>query len=435
MLERYARPALKALWSLEEKYQTWLEVELHATEAMAKYGMIPQAAAITIRQKARFDTKRIEEIERETRHDFIAFLTSVSESVGADARFLHQGLTSSDVIDTAFSLLLRRSALEIEKSLDRLLGALKDKMITHRHTLCMGRSHGMHAEPTSFGLKMASHFAAFTRAKARLKCAVDEISVCALSGAVGSFATVDMRVEQYVAEKLGLRIEPVSTQVIPRDRHAVFFAVLGVIASSLENLAIELRHLQRTEVREVEEGFGKGQKGSSAMPHKKNPISSENITGLARHIRAMILPAFENIALWHERDMSHSSVERFIAPDATVTLDYMLDRMANVVEHLVVDVDQMQRNLGLTKGLIYSQKILLLLTQKGLTREEAYQHVQAAALQTWSDHGAKTFIDYLFENPKIADIVKLEECREVMNPKDYIKNADFIIERVLSNNA
>lgn len=434
MLDRYTRPEMADLWSLENKYRYWLDVETVAAEGMAQAGMIPASAAHAIRTRGGFDAARIAEIEAEVGHDFIAFLTAVGEQVGEDARFLHQGLTSSDVIDTAFSLLLRQSAHLMDAALERLLTALAEKIETHRHTLCIGRSHGIHAEPTSFGLKLASHYAAFARGRERLKNARAEISVCALSGAVGTFATIDPSVEAFVAEKFGLAVEPVSTQIIPRDRHAAFFATLAVIASSVENFAVELRHLQRTEVREVEEGFGAKQKGSSAMPHKRNPISGENLTGLARQVRAAVIPALENVALWHERDISHSSSERFIAPDATATLHYALHRLAGVVENMVVHVGRMHRNLDATGGLVYSQKILLAMTQKGVAREDAYRIVQKAAMTTWDalQNGESAhFFDALLQDVAIQNLFTRADLDAIANPRDYIRHADIVIGRVL----
>ncbi len=383
MIPRYSRPEMAAIWSPESKFRIWFEIEAHACDAQAALGVIPQAAAAAVWQRGAFEVARIDEIERETKHDVIAFLTNLAEHVGPEARFVHQGMTSSDVLDTCLAVQLTRASDLLLAGIDRLLAALKARAEEHADTLCIGRSHGIHAEPTTFGLKLAGHYAAFARNRRRLETARSEIASCAISGAVGTFATIDPAVEAHVAEKLGLTVEPVSTQVIPRDRHAAFFATLGVIASSLENLAVEIRHLQRTEVREAEEYFAPGQKGSSAMPHKRNPVLTENITGLARVVRGMVTPALENVALWHERDISHSSVERMIGPDATVTLDFALHRMAGVIERLLVYPDAMRRTLESLGGLVFSQRVLLALTQAGMSREDAYAAVQRNAMAVW----------------------------------------------------
>ncbi|HEY1981395.1 MAG TPA: adenylosuccinate lyase, partial [Xanthobacteraceae bacterium] len=390
MIPRYTRPQMAAIWSPETRFRIWFEIEAHAASAMADLGMIPKDAAKTIWEKgsaAKFDTARIDEIEREVKHDVVAFLTHLAEFVGPDARFVHQGMTSSDVLDTCFNVQLVRSADLLLADVDALKAALERRAREFKFTPTIGRSHGIHAEPTTFGLKLAVAFAEFSRARERLELARKEVATCAISGAVGTFAQVDPRVEAYVAEKMGLAVEPISTQVIPRDRHAMYFATLGVVASSIERLAIEIRHLQRTEVLEAEEFFSAGQKGSSAMPHKRNPVLSENVVGLARMVRAYAVPAMEDVALWHERDISHSSVERMIGPDATVTLDFALHRMAGIIDKLVVYPDNMQKNLDRLGGLVHSQRVLLALTQKGVAREDAYRLVQRNAMKVWSAGG------------------------------------------------
>ena len=373
MIPRYARAQMVSIWSPETKFRIWFEIEAHATDALAALGVVPMEAAKRVWEKgkdAKFDVARIDEIEREVKHDVIAFLTHLSEIVGPEARFVHQGMTSSDVLDTCLNVQLARAADILIADVEALLAALKKRALEYKMTPTIGRSHGIHAEPTTFGVKLATYYAEFTRARARLLAARDEVATCAISGAVGSFANIDPRVEEHVAAKLGLKVEPVSTQVIPRDRHAAYFAALGVVASSLERLAVEIRHLQRTEVLEAEEYYSPGQKGSSAMPHKRNPVLTENVTGLARMVRSYVIPAMENVALWHERDISHSSVERYIGPDATITLDFALARMAGVIEKLVVYPERMQKNLDATHGLVHSQRVLLALTQAGLAREE-----------------------------------------------------------------
>ena len=391
MIPRYSRPEMTQIWSEHSKFQIWFEIEAHACDAQAELGVIPHSAAQTIWEKGKFDIDRINEIERETKHDVIAFLTNLAEYVGPDARFVHQGMTSSDILDTTLSVQLARAADILLAGLDRVLSALKTRANEHKYTPIIGRSHAIHAEPTTFGIKLARFYAEFQRNKTRLQAAKLEISTCAISGAVGTFAHIDPMVERYVAKKMQLQIEPISSQVIPRDRHAMFFAVLGVIASSVENLAIEVRHLQRTEVREAEEFFSAGQKGSSAMPHKRNPVLTENLTGLARMVRSAVIPALENVALWHERDISHSSVERMIGPDATITLDFALNRLAGVVEKLVVYPEQMQANLDALGGLVHSQQILLALTQKGVSREDAYRLVQKHAMDVWKKFSKNHF--------------------------------------------
>src|SRR6185312_13241342 len=387
MIPRYARPEMTAIWSPETKFRIWFEIEAHAADALAELGVIPKDAAQKVwdmGSKANFDVARIDAIEREVKHDVIAFLTHLSEIVGPEARFVHQGMTSSDVLDTCLSIQMKRAADILINDVDHLLAALKKRAFEYKTTPTIGRSHGIHAEPTTFGVKLAGFYAEFVRARARLVAAREEISVCAISGAVGTFANIDPRVEEHVAAKLGLQAEPVSSQVIPRDRHAAYFAALGVVASSIERLATEIRHLQRTEVLEAEEFFSAGQKGSSAMPHKRNPVLTENLTGLARMVRAYVTPALENVALWHERDISHSSVERYIGPDATITLDFALARMTGVIEKLVVYPKRMQENLDATHGLVHSQRVLLALTQAGVAREDAYRLVQRNAMRAWN---------------------------------------------------
>ncbi|MGB0478591.1 MAG: adenylosuccinate lyase, partial [Parvibaculales bacterium] len=393
MIPRYARPDMTALWEAESRFSIWLEIETHALDAMVKLGIVPEDAAKAVREKGGFDVDRIDEIEREVKHDVIAFLTSLSEHVGPEARFVHQGMTSSDVLDTCFNVQLMRASDILLDDMDALLAAIKKRAMEHKMTATIGRSHGIHAEPTTFGLKLAQAYAEFDRCRDRLIAARKEIATCAISGAVGTFANIDPSVEAHVADAMELEVEPVSTQVIPRDRHAMFFATLGVIASAMERLATEVRHLQRTEVLEAEEYFSEGQKGSSAMPHKRNPVLTENLTGLARLVRGMAVPAMENVALWHERDISHSSVERMIGPDATITLDFALVRLTNVVENLVVYPDRMQANLDKLGGLVHSQRVLLALTQAGVSREDAYRLVQRNAMPVWRGEGQ--FLDLL----------------------------------------
>src|SRR6187455_3729063 len=390
MIPRYSRPEMAAIWSPETKFRIWFEIESHAADAMAELGLIPAAAAKTIRDKGKaaiFDVARIDAIEAEVKHDVIAFLTHLAEIVGPEARFVHQGMTSSDILDTCFNVQLTRAADILIADVEKLLAALKRRAFEHKMTPTIGRSHGIHAEPTTFGLKLAFAYAEFARARARLVAARKEVATCAISGAVGTFAQVDPRVEAHVAKAMGLTVEPVSTQVIPRDRHAMYFATLGVVASSMERLATEIRHLQRTEVLEAEEFFSEGQKGSSAMPHKRNPVLTENITGLARMVRAYVTPALENVALWHERDISHSSVERMIGPDSTVTLDFALVRLTGLIDRLMVYPETMQKNLDKLGGLIHSQRVMLALTQKGASREEAYKLVQRNAMPVWRGEG------------------------------------------------
>src|ERR1700760_1706451 len=390
MIPRYTRPEMASIWEAQTRFRIWFEIEAHAADALAELGTIPKEAAKAVWAKARdviFDVARIDEIERETRHDVIAFLTHLAEIVGPEARFVHQGMTSSDVLDTCLNVQLTRAADILIADIDRVLAALKRRAFEHKMTPTVGRSHGIHAEPVTFGLKLAYAYAEFTRARERLTLARKEVATCAISGAVGTFAQIDPRVEEHVAKAMGLTPEPVSTQVIPRDRHAMYFATLGVIASSVERLATEIRHLQRTEVLEAEEFFSEGQKGSSAMPHKRNPVLSENLTGLARMLRAYVMPAMENVVLWHERDISHSSAERMIAPDATVTLDFALNRLAGLIDNLLVYPQNMQKNLDRLGGLVHSQRVLLALTQKGAPREEAYRMVQRNAMKAWQESG------------------------------------------------
>ena len=426
MIERYARPEMTALWQAESRFSIWLEIETHAMDAMAELGIVPSQAAKAVRERGGFDVARIDEIEREVKHDVIAFLTSLAEHVGEEARFVHQGMTSSDVLDTCFNVQLSRAADILLADLEALLAALKKRAFEHKMTPCIGRSHGIHAEPTTFGLKLAQAYAEFERCKHRLQAARDEIATCAISGAVGTFANIDPAVEAHVAQKMGLAIEPISTQIIPRDRHAMFFAVLGVIASSIERLAVEVRHLQRTEVLEAEEYFSQGQKGSSAMPHKRNPVLSENLTGLARLVRGMALPAMENVALWHERDISHSSVERMIGPDATITLDFALARLTNLVENLLIYPDRMQANLDQLGGLVHSQRVLLALTQAGVSREQAYALVQRNAMPVW--HGEGQFLDLLKKDKNV--VLSDEQLDALFDLTYHFKYVDRIFARV-----
>lgn len=435
MIPRFSRPDMSAIWEQENKYRTWLEVELIACEAQESLGVIPAGVTAKIREKANFDVARIDEIEREVRHDVIAFLTSVGEFVGEDARHIHLGMTSSDMLDTAFAIQLRQASDLILKDLDRLLAALAKRAQEHKATICVGRSHGIHGEPTTFGLKLAGHYTAFSRARARMVQARDEISTVAISGAVGTFATVDPRVQAYVAKKLGMTEEPVSTQVIPRDRHAMFFATLGVIASSIENLATEIRHLQRTEVREAEEYFNPGQKGSSAMPHKRNPVLTENLTGLARLIRANVTPAMENVALWHERDISHSAVERVIAPDATILMDFALNRLSGVIESLLVYPDRMKRNMESLKGLVFSQAALLALVDSGMRREDAYKAVQTQAMAVWGDLDGPDFKTRLAGDETVLKALGQEGLDKVFDYARYTQHAPRVVEAALAPEA
>ncbi len=430
MIPRYSRPEMAAIWAPETRFRIWFEIEAHACDAQAALGVIPKEAAekVWTAKDVEFDVARIDEIEAVTKHDVIAFLTHLAEHVGPEARFVHQGMTSSDILDTCLSVQLARASDILLTDLDNLLKALKKRALEHKETVCIGRSHGIHAEPVTFGLKLAQAYAEFDRAKTRLLAARAEIATCAISGAVGTFANIDPSVEAHVAEKMGLAVEPVSTQVIPRDRHAMFFAALAVIASSVERLATEVRHLQRTEVLEAEEYFSPGQKGSSAMPHKRNPVLTENLTGLARLVRSMALPAMENVALWHERDISHSSVERNIGPDATVTLDFALARLTSVVDRLVVYPENMERNMNRMRGLIHSQRVLLALTQKGVSREDAYRLVQRNAMKVWEE-GA----DFLAELASDADVTAALSPAEIEENFDlgyHTKHVDTIFDRV-----
>jgi len=428
MIPRYSRPEMTAIWEPENRFRIWFEIEAHACDAQAELGVIPKSAAETVWKKGKWELARIDEIERETRHDVIAFLTNLAEHVGPDARFVHQGMTSSDVLDTCLSVQLTQAADLLLADLDALLAALRRRAEEHRYTPTIGRSHGIHAEPTTFGLKLAGHHAAFARNRERLLAARAEIASCAISGAVGTFANIDPHVEAHVAGKLGLTPEPVSTQVIPRDRHAMFFAVLGVIAGSVENLATEIRHLQRSEVREAEEFFHAGQKGSSAMPHKRNPVLTENLTGLARLVRAAVTPALENIALWHERDISHSSVERVIGPDATIALDFALARLTGVVDRLLVYPDAMQKNLDRLGGLVFSQRVLLALTQAGMSREEAYLAVQRNAMKVWE--GEASFLAQLKGDPDVTRHLDDEALERLFDLAYHTKHVDTIFARV-----
>jgi adenylosuccinate lyase len=434
MIPRYTRPDMARIWAPETRFRIWFEIEAHAASAMAELGMIPKAAAAAIWEKgskAVFDAARIDAIEREVKHDVIAFLTHLAQHVGPEARFVHMGLTSSDILDTAFNVQLVRAADLLAADLDQLLAALKRRALEHKLTPTIGRSHGIHAEPTTFGLKLAYAHAEFQRARARLAAARVEVATCAISGAVGTFANVDPRVEAYVAERMGLRPEPVSTQVIPRDRHAMYFATLAVIASSLERLAVEVRHLQRTEVLEAEEFFSEGQKGSSAMPHKRNPVLAENITGLARMVRAYALPALENVALWHERDISHSSVERMIGPDATVTLDFALARMAGVIDKLVVYPENMRRNLDRLGGLVHSQRVLLALVDKGMAREDAYRLVQRNAMRVWQKGG--DFLALLKADQDVANALSAGELEALFDLGYHTRHVDEVFARVFGD--
>jgi len=431
MIPRYARDRMVSIWSPETKFRIWFEIEAHATDALAELGVVPKEAAKKVWEKgkhAKFDVARIDEIEREVKHDVIAFLTHLSEIVGPEARFVHQGMTSSDVLDTCLNVQLARAADMLIEDTDALLAALKKRALEYKMTPTIGRSHGIHAEPTTFGVKLATYYAEFTRARTRLVTAREEIATCAISGAVGTFANIDPKVEEHVAKAMGLKVEPVSTQVIPRDRHAAYFAALGVVASSLERLAIEIRHLQRTEVLEAEEYFSPGQKGSSAMPHKRNPVLTENVTGLARMVRSYAIPAMENVALWHERDISHSSVERYIGPDATITLDFALARMTGVVEKLVVYPDRMQKNLDATHGLVHSQRVLLALTQAGLAREDSYRLVQKNAMRAWNGEG--NLLDLLKADPDVSKALPAAKLEAMFDLGYHLKQVDTIFQRV-----
>ena len=431
MIPRYAREEMVAIWSPETKFRIWFEIEAHATDALAELGVVPREAAAKVWEKgrnAKFDVARIDAIEREVKHDVIAFLTHLAEIVGPEARFVHQGMTSSDVLDTCLNVQLMRAADILIADVDALLAALKKRAFEYKMTPTIGRSHGIHAEPTTFGVKLATYYAEFTRARARLVTARAEIATCAISGAVGTFANIDPCVEEHVAAKMGLAVEPVSTQVIPRDRHAAYFAALAVVASSLERLAVEIRHLQRTEVLEAEEYFSPGQKGSSAMPHKRNPVLTENVTGLARMVRSAVIPALENVALWHERDISHSSVERYIGPDATITLDFALARMTGVVEKLVVYPERMQKNLDATHGLVHSQRVMLALTQAGQSREDGYRLVQKNAMRAWNGEG--NLLDLLKADPDVTKALPARQLEAMFDLGYHLRQVDTIFKRV-----
>ena len=429
MIERYSRKEIKSIWEDYNRYSIWLEIELAAAEAMEKLNIIPKGVVKKVRSKAKINPKRILQIEEKVKHDIIAFLTSITEKVGKEAKYLHKGMTSSDVLDTCFNLQLKQSGEILLQDIDQLLVSIKKQALKHKFTLCIGRSHGIHAEPITFGLKMLTFYQEFLRNKKRLENSIKEISTCAISGAVGTFANIDPRVEGYVAKKLKLTVEPISTQVIPRDRHAQFFSTLGIIASSIERFAVEIRHLQRTEVLEVEEFFGKKQKGSSAMPHKKNPILSENLTGLARLIRSSVVPALENVALWHERDISHSAVERNIGPDATIALDFALNRLSNVVKNLNVYPKNMKKNLDITNGIFFSQRVLLELTTTGFTREESYKIVQRNAMQAWKENSS--FYEKIVSDRKITDKIPVNKLKKLFDFGYHTKKINIIFNRSL----
>ena len=431
MIPRYSRPVMSQIWDDENRFKIWFEIEAHAADGMANEGTIPEEAARKIWELGQFEINRINEIEKETKHDVIAFLTNLSEHIGPEARFLHQGMTSSDVLDTALSVQMKQSTDLLLEGINKLLQSLKKRAYEHKGSICIGRSHGIHAEPTTFGLKLAGFYAEFERASKRLQTAKDEISVCAISGAVGTFANISPNVEKYVAKKMGLSAETISTQVIPRDRHAAWFSCLSLIASSIERFATEIRGLQRTEVREVEEYFSSGQKGSSAMPHKRNPVLTENLTGIARIVRASLVPAMENVALWHERDISHSSVERVFAPDATIALDFAITRMTNVVDNLLVYPDRMRENMNKLKGLVNSQQVLLKLTQSGISREDAYSIVQDIAMQVWNEKGS--FLSLLKSNDLIKNKLNEKDINELFEEDYHTKNVDYIFNRVFGN--
>ena len=429
MIERYSRKEITKIWDDYNKYSIWLDIELAAAEAMEKLKIIPKGVVKKVKSKAKINVKRILQIENKVKHDVIAFLTSITEKAGKEARYLHKGMTSSDVLDTCFNLQLKQSGEILLQDINLLLKAIKKQAIKHKYTLCIGRSHGIHAEPITFGLKMLTFNQEFLRNKKRLNDSIKEISTCAISGAVGTFANIDPRVENYVAKKLELNVEPISTQVIPRDRHAQFFSTLGIIASSIERFAVEIRHLQRTEVLEVEEFFGKKQKGSSAMPHKKNPILSENLTGLARLIRSNVVPALENIALWHERDISHSAVERNIGPDSTIALDFALFRLSNVIKNLNIYPKKMKKNLNITNGIFFSQRVLLELTTVGFTREESYKIVQKNAMQAWKENSS--FYDKIILDKKITNKIPVNKLKKLFNFSYHTKKINIIFNRSL----
>jgi len=429
MIERYSRKELKRIWEDQNRYAIWLQIELAAAAAMEKFKIIPKGVVKKIKSKSKINVKRILKIEEKVRHDLIAFLTSVTEKTGKEGSFLHKGLTSSDVLDTCFNLQLKQSGLILLSDIEELLKSIKKQAVKHKHTLCIGRSHGIHAEPTTFGLKLLTFYEEFSRNYDRLDSAIKEISTCAISGAVGTFANVDPRIEKFVANKLKLKVEPISTQIIPRDRHAYFFSVLGIIASSMERFAVEIRHLQRTEISEVQEFFKSKQMGSSAMPHKKNPVLSENLTGLARLIRASVIPALENVALWHERDISHSSVERNIGPDATITLDFALNRLNEIIKSMKISSKNMKRNLELTKGLLFSQRVLLELTSKGLKRQTAYKIVQKCAMKSLENNSS--FYNTLLKDKKIIGKIPVNTLNKLFDFSYHTRKIDVIFKRVL----
>ena len=429
MIDRYSRKEIKNIWEDKNKYSIWLDIELAAAQAMEKLKIIPQGVSKKVKAKAKINVKRILQIEDKVKHDVIAFLTSITEKVGKEARYLHKGMTSSDVLDTCFNLQLKQSGEILLTDIDQLLASIKKQAKKHKYTLCIGRSHGIHAEPTTFGLKMLTFYQEFLRNKKRLNDSIKEISTCAISGAVGTFANVDPAVEKYVAKKLKLNIEPISTQIIPRDRHAQFFSTLAIIASSIERFATEIRHLQRTEVLEVEEFFGKKQKGSSAMPHKKNPILSENLTGLARLIRSSVMPALENVSLWHERDISHSAVERNIGPDTTIALDFALARLNNIVKNLNIYPKKMLKNLNITNGIFFSQRVLLELTEVGFTREEAYKLVQKNAMKSWKENSS--FLSNILLEKKITNKIPVNKLKKLFNFSYHTKRINIIFNRSL----
>ena len=429
MIERYSRKEVKKIWEDSNRYKIWLEIELSAAEAMEKFKIIPKGVSKKVKSKSKINVNKILKIEGKVRHDVIAFLSSIMEKSGKEGRFLHKGMTSSDVLDTCFNIQLKDSGKILLKDIEEILKSLKRQSLKHKFTLCMGRSHGIHAEPTTFGLKLLTFYAEFSRNHKRLKKAIEEISTCAISGAVGTFANIDPRVEKYVAKKFKLKVEPVSTQIIPRDRHAYFFSILGIIASSIERFATEIRNLQRTEVSEVYEFFNKKQMGSSAMPHKKNPVLSENLTGLARLIRSTVVPAMENVALWHERDISHSSVERNIGPDSTVTLDFALNRMNEIVKSMKIDTKKMKKNLNITKGLFFSQRVMLDLTSKGLKREKAYRIVQKCAMKSMKEN--RSFYDILYEDKNLRGIIPVNNLKKLFDFSYHTRKINVIFSRVL----
>ena len=429
MVPRYSRKEMVDIWSDDSKYSIWLDIEVYALEGMEIVGIVPKGTAKIVREKASFESKRIDEIESEIKHDVLAFLTNISESVGPEARFIHQGMTSSDVLDTCLNIQLKKAGELIIKDLDNLLISIKSQALKHKRTICVGRSHGIHAEPTTFGLKMLQAYAEFSRNRDRMKSAVEEVSSCAISGSVGTFANIDPSVEAYVAKALNLKIEPISTQIIPRDRHAVFFSTLAVVASSIERISTEIRHLQRSEVLEVEEFFSSKQKGSSSMPHKRNPVLTENLTGLARVVRSSVIPALENISLWHERDISHSSVERFIGPDATVTLDFALNRLNNVIENMIVYPENMMKNLEKFNGLVFSQRVLLSLTQKNISREDSYSMVQRNSMKVWNEEGS--FYDLIKADEEISSILSEDEIEDIFDLNYHLRQVETIFSRVL----